>query len=284
MSKASALLEKLQKANEAILPFDIETVKAAWEAKLAEFPEYTGVVVSNVEVNDDGSAVVSFEDAEGDYVDVSFGSDDDGPYAATESENIETEIDLSPLEPGTITNQFFEYIDLTNLAWVNKSTLSALLGTSNVGPDRSEDTIEEAIGGAAKSTKRPVIRSAKMKHCESLDEAEAMKKVLGGYHLKGTIKVGMTKEVDGTLSKVTGFEDTKGDKPENPMIYQGKKIPGVWLKPTWAVIRKIKTVKKARHRVSGAALAKAARTRSKNAMVKARTQAGMKQAAASAAT
>lgn len=284
MSKAKQILEKMAQVAESMAPFEAATVKAAWTAKLNEFPEYQGVIVEDAMIQEDGSCVVSFADGDGDTVDVAFVVDEGGePQAIAISDDNETEVDLTPLQPGILESEFFPYVNMTDLGWVNKSTLSALLGAASVGPaveesdliqEDPEAGLSEAVGASAAQKKMPIVRSS---------TATGGGAIQGWYPVKRKPRIGtILRAADGTIKKVVGYEKGLKGTPENPMVVNGKQVPGKFIKPIWQDIRKVKRVK--RHKViSAAALAKSARTKVKNQRVKDRLMAGQKQAAASAA-
>lgn len=101
---------------------------------------------------------VRFEDNEGDSVIIQFHINDEGPRATVVSDDDQQiEIDLGPLNPiitsfGGNFDSRFEYIDLSNIGWMNKSVIDILLRAGQV----VEDQTMVAVGGRA--VKLPIVR------------------------------------------------------------------------------------------------------------------------------
>lgn len=131
----------------------------AFTRKLAE----TGNSDIDVEVaidREEGIAV-NFSDSEGDNIVILFRSDeeDESEAIVITGDDDQITIDLSPVDPPFIidpTGQ--QFLDLTNLDWMNKTTLNALLKAGRVG-------LGEAIYGVMhgdRIVKLPVIRRTRM--------------------------------------------------------------------------------------------------------------------------
>jgi len=165
MAKVRDLMEKVgvfEIFTENVAALQSEIIKDALMQKLEEFG-FDGVEVSEVEVHEDGNIIVEFEDFEGDEMTVLFGIDEvEGSYALIVTDDMEDElfdfedkdvleVDLSPLSPLEVDTPLGKYINLVDLSWMNKSTLSALLSVGDIdaeieGGDEQEDPMGDEEG------------------------------------------------------------------------------------------------------------------------------------------
>jgi len=149
MSRAGDVLKKMHNLGFPNLGVrSIQAVKDAFAGKLAEF-DFDGVVVKGVDPLGDGDIVVTFEDYEGDVSSVLFGMDPvEGPFAMIVGDEMDEEhiiVDLGTVEPTINRDGFVETIELADLTWMNKSTLSTILQAGDIDgiPDSETGEIEE---------------------------------------------------------------------------------------------------------------------------------------------
>lgn len=141
-TKADDILAGLNE--QGILPFDPEDIKRAFERKLEQF-DFDNVRVSDVDIDLEGDIVVSFEDFEGDEVSLLFQYDDEDKAILAfvledEDDEVGDEVllvDLTALNPVVLDMDSLgvKYVNLTDLTWMNKSTMTSLLQAGEVGVD-----------------------------------------------------------------------------------------------------------------------------------------------------
>ena len=154
MSKVKILLGKVFEIfTENVIALQSDAIKDALNKKLEEF-EFDGVNVTEVEVHDDGNILVEFEDYEGDIMTILFGIDEvEGVYALIVTDDLDDyfeyedgdilEVDLSPLSPSEVDTPLGVYVNLVNLDWLNRSTLSAILNIGDI--DAEIDSKKEPL-------------------------------------------------------------------------------------------------------------------------------------------
>lgn len=125
--------------------------------KLAKF-QFDGVAVDSVDVDADGDVRVVFSDVYGEKMEVLFGLDGSTVIALILGSNGKKDgddvisIDLSPLTPTIMTNEFGTYsVDLINLMWMNKSAFDTIFSAGEIvakmrGDDDEDDTEVDAFG------------------------------------------------------------------------------------------------------------------------------------------
>jgi len=131
-------------------PFDAESVVHAFQNRLKYF-NIEGVKVAEVEVDFEGDVIVHFSDHDGDEMGLLFTVDpDEGVEALVlddddHEEGDATIIDLDPLTPPVIESPFGTYVNLTDLSWLNKSTLMSIFLAGDIGDDDSVDLVRRNI-------------------------------------------------------------------------------------------------------------------------------------------
>lgn len=148
MSRAQTLVNKL---NEFIPMSNFGDMNGAdiqqqFVAKLNQFG-YTNVTVDvtlDFEEGEGGGTLVTFADSDGDEVSCLFYVDIDmGPMASVISEDDnQIDIHLSMFDPPIVDIGSGDWIDLSNLSWINKSVITAILMAGDV----HESLVYEADG------------------------------------------------------------------------------------------------------------------------------------------
>jgi len=97
------------------------------------------ISVIDVEVDMEGDITVTFQDDEGDVMDVIFSYDpEDGPIALIADEGDEDNwliVDLDGLHPTLVKTPVGIYLNLTDLEWMNKSAFLTLFEAGNLDDD-----------------------------------------------------------------------------------------------------------------------------------------------------
>lgn len=157
MSKARELINKIQE----FIPlshFDVltaKTIETAFRERLNSLG-YDGIQV-DVTIDLDEGPLVTFSDSEGDEVTILFYiCDERGPIASVVSDDDEQiEIQLDPLDPFMIQVGGKEFIDLTDLTWMNKSVLATLLLAGEV--DSKTEAQKSMVSFGGKKRKLPIV-------------------------------------------------------------------------------------------------------------------------------
>jgi len=149
MSKSMNLQEELEYEMYGVYPYEANDVMAAFSEVIHRF-DFEDVYVDDVNMTEDGT-MVSLSDEEGDNVELFFMVEDDGdPVAFVVSEDdSQVYVDLGALNPPTVQSSFGTlYIDLTDLSWLNKTSLNVLLTAGDVGEQSDNDEDDVADGEA----------------------------------------------------------------------------------------------------------------------------------------
>jgi len=222
MSKANKIIEMI---NEFVPmthfgELNGDSVKDAFKDKLIQFG-YEDIEVDAVldfEEGNGGGVLVTFTDQDMDEVTCLFYVDPDvGPVASVISEDdAQIDIYLSPYDPPVIESSVGQCIDMTDLSWINKSVITAILVAGDVHESLSEDGTLSATGripdGAIKSPaaqtavlvgsrtiKLPVIvkRSSQTEpYKRAYDKAQSLGKKLDPVTFAEKIRDILTKKTD----------------------------------------------------------------------------------------
>jgi hypothetical protein len=143
--------EVMGKDDYTFAPYTRQDVLSAFGNQLRKLGYGDTVFVTDVDFDLDGDVLVTFEDTDGDFIDVIFACDldemvEEDCYAMVvgdEEDEEQTIIDLDPMQPGVLEGTFAHWIDLTDLSWLSKSVLGALLEVGDVGVKEANKTIED---------------------------------------------------------------------------------------------------------------------------------------------
>lgn len=137
MGKFKDLLEQISQMK----PEDIAN---AFNKRIELF-DFDGITVDEVEVDAEGGITVTFVDADGDEMSVLFSYEEDDGVTATILDGEDDEefivIDLDPLAPPVVTQGFMgqKYPKLDELSWMNKSALSSIFVSGDIGNPSDPD-------------------------------------------------------------------------------------------------------------------------------------------------
>lgn len=178
MSTIKSILEEMDSQSGA--PYTEESAISAFAAKIAEMG-LESVTCDYVAPSMDGSTTVGFSDIDS-SIDILFCQNDAGQWEAivldpSEDGIDDITIDLSPVNPPSIEGMYAPFIDLSDLSWMNLSTLKTILTAGRISdtPDtevaedftRVEGTTDcfEAVRIAVDSTGKvrriPIVRKKK---------------------------------------------------------------------------------------------------------------------------
>lgn len=121
-----------------------EAIAKAFSARI-EMYDFDGITVDEVEIDGEGGITITFVDADGDEMSVLFAYEEDEGVTATilDGENDEDfiVIDLDPLAPPVVVQGYMgiKYPKLDELSWMNKSALSSIFVSGDVGSDSDPD-------------------------------------------------------------------------------------------------------------------------------------------------
>lgn len=149
-SRAGDFMEQIRQFSRLQTPpVDAESIKQEFDKKLADFG-LDGISVTHVEVDYEGDTIIHFEDDEGDEIAILFTVDpEDGAQAVildddTSSEEV-TMVDLDPLTPVLVNSQFGQYVNLSDLSWMNKSSLVSIFMAGDIGNDDTVDVLRKNV-------------------------------------------------------------------------------------------------------------------------------------------
>lgn len=131
MSKARSILERYEPISQ----------DAVYNALVKRFDEIglEGITVESVLVDYEGEIIVNFQDDEDGEVDIMFFYDqDEGAMAIILDDEDADEwvtIELDPVNPPLKNTPFGTYIDMTNLYWLNYSTIKGILEAGELSAD-----------------------------------------------------------------------------------------------------------------------------------------------------
>lgn len=176
-----------------------EEIRDALSAKLDEL-DIENVTVEEVSFDAENDAVITeFCDEEDNCVTVQWGFDEDEvPYAmvVADEDNDSIFVDLSPLEPTVDEGDGNDvYLDLTDIEWINLSTIKTLLTAGNITGDeimtesRVEEVLYRKVVRDGKVVKIPVVlRKKKLTPKQKAALAKARKKSHTGAAMKQKAK------------------------------------------------------------------------------------------------
>ena len=180
-------------------PISSNGIKRAFTKRLSDFG-FDGVSVESVEVDFEGNIIVDFEDTFGSEMSVLFqvSSDKDVVALVSDDNGESVEVDFSPLNPPIYNSQFGLYAGLTDLSWMNKSALSAILTAGDtdlyIKPNKKDpegntsllnvtgNTVKSAFGESrsvmrgSRRIKAPIVRERKRYQLTS-EQRQGMAKV-----------------------------------------------------------------------------------------------------------
>ena len=143
-------------------------VQDALSAKLDELGIFN-VTVEEVSFDAENDVVTTeFCDEDDNCVTVQWGFDEnENPYAlvVADEDNDSIHIDLSPLEPTVMEGDGLEYyLDLTDIEWINLSTIKTILTAGNIMANEPAEIEEVEIGEGAieEVVFRKVVRGGKI--------------------------------------------------------------------------------------------------------------------------
>lgn len=164
MGRAKKVLEQI---GEPIKGINSDSIKLAFEQRLDKLG-FEGITVEDVEADIEGDIIVTFADDDGDELDVLFTVDeDDGAIAILlddEDEDGEdiTIIDLDPSLPVIRKTILGEFIDLTNLDFLNRSLVTALFKAGDLDDEDNDIRVDVVqVEGIEEQRKISVIRGGK---------------------------------------------------------------------------------------------------------------------------
>lgn len=191
------VLDKNKKASTRIgelleqsMPIDPEAIRKAFESRIKKF-KIEDVIVGDVEVDFEGNITVEFIDLEGDFIEVLFVHDEDeGSLAIVLDDDDDDEsdaelviIDLDALAPPIRKSVFGNYLDVSQLDWMNKTALDAILIAGDIGmddDDEEDDEIEVDQTGFDNNFLRALENSKPILYGTREDMNELMKTVIRG--------------------------------------------------------------------------------------------------------
>ena len=181
MSRADELVKKLTEFV-PLTSYGGLTTKAiedAFRAKLNSFGYESIQVSAYIDLAE--GPLVTFWDIEGDEVTIWFYvNPEEGPIASVVSEDDEQiSVDLSTVDCPTFDVNGQDFIDLTDLSWMNKSTLTVLLAAGEVDESFQEALNKMVVTVGGKKRKLPVVvKKDQMSDVDKavLDRAKAMGK------------------------------------------------------------------------------------------------------------
>jgi len=129
---------------------DTASIKAELTKKLDTLG-IEGISVDSVDDDGTGGLLVSFFDDEDGEVQVLFSyEEDDGPSAILVDDDTGEEVlmvDLSPLAPGLVNIQGYQYINMRDISWLNKSTMMTILTAGDLESPQADKAISvDALG------------------------------------------------------------------------------------------------------------------------------------------
>lgn len=127
---------------------DAESIKAALTSRLSVL-DYESIMVDDVSVDTDGNIVVDFSDGEN-TVSILFRYETDGVQAVLmNSDDTETMVfDLDPLNPSVVNTAYGVYVNLSDVSWLNRSTVGALLFSGlELDDEEEEDPVQQDAFG-----------------------------------------------------------------------------------------------------------------------------------------
>lgn len=134
MKLAEKVLQKLE-------PVSIQGMFDAFEEKISSFG-IEGLSIEDIEVDYDGFISVIFSDDEGDELEVIFMYDEEYGSVAmmsdSDSDRDEDEVimvELDSLDPTLVQTPYGKFINLSELSWMNKSTLITILSAGDLLDD-----------------------------------------------------------------------------------------------------------------------------------------------------
>ena len=147
MSKASEIIEELKTEFSRVGELTASGIKRAFRERMAMF-NIDDADVTDVEIDLEGEIRVTFVDEENDMMTVIFFVDDedDSIIALVDDDDLRgldddevIVIDLTPLNPPIKKMAGYpDYVNLSDLEWVNKSTLMSILRAGDIGVDASD--------------------------------------------------------------------------------------------------------------------------------------------------
>lgn len=124
------------------LPMDPDTIRQEFERLFKKF-DMEEIGVEDIEVDYDGNVTVTFFDDDSELDIIFTYDDDDGCIAIIDDGDEDTDyvvVDFDPMNPAVLKTPFGMYIDMTNLRWVNKSFLTAILTAGDMELDDDDDS------------------------------------------------------------------------------------------------------------------------------------------------
>jgi hypothetical protein len=200
------------KALDVLAENDAAVMQNALTARIDKLG-FEGVTVNNVDVAPDGDITVTFQDDEGNVMDVLFGVDGDGKTFAMVLDQYEGDdnvivIDLDPLSPPTFENGFgTPSVDLQNLGWLNTSTVDTILRSGDILSGGEKSGSQDAFGNEIVSVKGEHYALRENKIGDMIVERIMARVVRGGKAvklpiLKGETKINLTPRQRESLTKV----------------------------------------------------------------------------------
>lgn len=155
MSRAKLVLQKFKEQGDTegnsivvntTFPLDPVAIEKAFMDRMDSFG-IEGISVDRVDVDLEGDIVVQFSDENDDELAALFMVDDeDGVIAILLDEDPDSDeveiIDFDSLSPVIRNTKFGQYVDLTNLQWMNKSTVLSIFQSGQLDPKPPKEKIK----------------------------------------------------------------------------------------------------------------------------------------------
>jgi hypothetical protein len=122
---------------------DASAIKTAIEKRL-NFLGIEGIAVVEVEPDIEGDIFITFQDEDGDEMDVVFAYDpEEGPIAVIQDDDEDAEdsliVDLDGLAPSLVKTVFGTFVNLVDLDWMNKSAFLTIFQAGLLDDNNQED-------------------------------------------------------------------------------------------------------------------------------------------------
>ena len=152
-----------QETIQVLPPFDIESIKQEFSKKAEEF-EYSGITISEIAFNPDGTTLTLQQGNVSAQVTFSY-SEDVGAFVAIKPSSGESvNLDLTTVNPPIInTNSLSNQIDMSNLTWMSKEAFEAICAACQIkeipdeGPvsDLPPEIGSDGSGAATPTSQQP---------------------------------------------------------------------------------------------------------------------------------
>lgn len=128
MSRLTDLIEELD--DMAGCPFTPDQVVAAFNGKIAEMG-LEGVTCDYADPAVDGSVLVGFSDSDS-SIDILFTGQEAMVVDPSGDDNHDITIDLTPLDPPSVAGDTSDFVDLSDLSWMNLTTLKTIFTAGSI--------------------------------------------------------------------------------------------------------------------------------------------------------